>query len=82
MCRTDKKKYEITVFLTLTDAAISRSLQGRRMATNYHYRGPSRCCSSVFVGAWGTRGDYNVILEKRQPQVYSDYLKRKLRAVQ
>lgn len=82
MWDTDIGNYEITVFLTLTDAAVSKSLQDRREATKYHYSGPLRCCPTVFVRAGGAESDYTVILEQRQPQTFLEKTRRAIESKQ
>jgi hypothetical protein len=66
-------RHYITVFLKLSNNDLLHDLSRARADAGYDYRGPIRCCVSVFRAAGGKKWDVERVLKKRQPAAFKRY---------
>jgi hypothetical protein len=73
----DKTIYYITVFWSLKDKVKAAILYNERKKNEYDYEGPIRSSSTSFLDAGGRRESFASILEKRQPDMWTQFLNSK-----
>ncbi|KAL5402752.1 hypothetical protein PMIN04_012942 [Paraphaeosphaeria minitans] len=73
----DNTIYYITVFWSLKDNMKAANLYNKRKKNEYDYEGPIRSSSTSFLEAGGRRDSFASILEKRQPDMWTQFVNSK-----